>query len=64
MRVSILRVKAESIFDFEKCFLGSVPASIHGFVSGFVSEWVSGWVDKNFLCDIGDINNVLQHNLD
>ena len=46
MRVSILRVKAESIFELEKCFLGSVPFSIHGFVSGFVSEWVSGWVDQ------------------
>ena len=60
MRVSILRVKAESIFELEKCFLGSVPASIHGFVSGFVSEWVSRWVDQKLFI----INDVLQHNLD
>ena len=27
-------------------FLGSVPASIHGFVGGWVSGWVGEWVDQ------------------
>ena len=27
-------------------FLGSMPASIHGFVSGCVSAWVGEWVGE------------------